>query len=95
MQQRVKKILTNLAKEYGITEKEAEFAVKCYYERVREVLEEGNYPEEYTFKKILIPGFGRFTPNEIKIKGTYERQRFKGIRDRLSGEPEPGEGDFI
>ena len=50
MQQRTKKIVQRLAKKYNLSEREAEHAVKVYYEKIREVLGEGNYPEENTFK---------------------------------------------
>ena len=68
MQQRVKKVIQKLATKYNLSEREAEHAVKVYYEKIREVLGEGNYPEEHTFKIMLIPFFGKFIPNQRKIR---------------------------
>lgn len=86
MQQRVKKIIEKLAKKYEITTTEAELAVTAYYEKVKEVLEKGNFPEQYTFQKILIPGFGRFIPNELKIKKADETRRESHFREYYLGE---------
>lgn len=86
MQQRVKKIIEKLAKEYNVPYASAELAVVVYYEKIKEVLEKGNFPEHETFKKILIPGFGRFIPNERKIIKTYECRREREFREYHLGE---------
>jgi nucleoid DNA-binding protein len=103
MQKRTKKIIQKLAIKYGLTEVEAEYAVKAYYEKVKEIIGEGNYPEHDTFKLIHIPNFGKFSPNVNKIKRTYAKQREDEIRkhfelrecDSLQGIPIEGQDNQI
>ena len=88
MQQRVKKIIQKLATKYNLSEREAEHAVKVYYEKIREVLGEGKYPEEHTFKIMLIPFFGRFIPNTNKIKKRYAGEQERRFREHFEPRPE-------
>lgn len=83
MQERTKKIIEKLAKKYNLTPREAEYAVKVYYEKLKGILGQGNFPEEDTFKPILIPSFGRFLPNKNKIKKHYARQRENDFRKQF------------
>jgi len=83
MQQRVKKIIEKLAVKYGLTFTEAEYAVKVYYEKIRTHLEAGNYPEEGTYHKVIIPAFGRFVPQINKIKKVHEHSQHKRIREHF------------
>src|SRR3990167_3052630 len=80
MQQRVKKIIIELAKKHDLTFAETEFAIRTFYKKVKEELEVGNYPEVDTFRPILIPHFGRFIPNVHKIKRVANGDRENQFR---------------